>query len=94
MQKTLNVQQVVCGHRRLGVMNGERKSSTSFSLYYFLILLFLYDFWCRMQNYRYLYIIIIPNLKLLEDQKKENIKFYEKQMFGDTLLCYVCVSTR
>ena len=47
-----------------------------------------------MQNYRYLYIIIIPNLKLLEDQKKENIKFYEKQMFCDTLLCYVCVSTR
>ena len=42
----------------------------------------------------YIIIIIIPILKLLEDQKKGNIKFYEKQMFSDTLLCYVCVSTR
>ena len=94
MQKTANVQQAVSGHRRLGVVDGERKSSTSFSLYFLLMLLFLHDFRCRIQNYRYLYIIIIPILKLLEDQKKENIKFYEKKMFGDTLLCYVCVSTR
>lgn len=94
MQEAANVQQVVSGPGGLGVVHGERNSSTSFSLYFFLMLLFLHTFWCRMQNYRYLYIIIIPILKLLEDQKKGNIKFYEKQMFGDTLLCYVCVSTR
>ena len=55
------------------------------------MLLFLHEFWCRMQNYRYLYIIIIPILKLLEDQKKGNIKFYEKTnvRWHFTMLC-VC----
>ena len=94
MQEAANVQQVVSGPGGLRVVHGERNSSTSFSLCFFLMLLILHTFWCRMQNYRYLYIIIIPILKLLDDQKKGNILFYEKQMFGDTLPCYVCVSTR